>query len=159
MARQKKPFDAVQFTRESAERVARVVRQAELTPAAASPLTFRKWFADNAGRSRAIRICTFTGDWSIGSAKTVAYKYQTTTPNTASATNLFFPVTSTATLDCAIGKDGTAWFLIDVPFYTVSSVIVSSVSVSATLNTNNCQITVSTMAGTSTATLLQIGKP
>jgi hypothetical protein len=120
---------------------------------------------------KVFRVCTFTGAWSIGDAKTVTFKYQTATPNTASVTNLFFPVTSTATAatDCGIAKDGTAWFLIDVPFETATAVFVGSiatgihvastatatvlsgvttgsvltdVTLSASLNTSNCTISI-----------------
>lgn len=87
---------------------------------------------------KVFRIATFTGSWAINASKTVTLKYQTTTPNTVSVSNLFFPVTSTATAtkDCAIAKDGTAWFLINVPFSTATAVFVGStmtgISVSAT---------------------------
>ncbi len=58
------------------------------------------------------RVCTFSGSWSINSAKTVTFKNQTTTPNTASATNLFWPIPNGPTRDCAIAKEGTAWYLL-----------------------------------------------
>lgn len=59
------------------------------------------------------RICTFTGAWSKTSAKTVTFKYQADTPNTVSATNLFADITSSEQpRNCAIAKEGTAWFLI-----------------------------------------------
>jgi hypothetical protein len=64
--------------------------------------------------AKVFRICTFTGGWSKNASKTVTFKYQTTTPNTASATNLFAEI-STATQsvrNCAIARDGEAWFLI-----------------------------------------------
>lgn len=65
------------------------------------------------------RICTFTGSWAIDAAKTVTFKYQTTTPNTVSAQNVLFPLpelsSNTASpAVCAIAKDGTAWQLISV---------------------------------------------
>jgi hypothetical protein len=109
------------------------------------------------------RVCTYTGSWSVGSSKTVTFKYQTATPNTAVATNLFFPVTGTASADCAIAKDGTAWFLIDVPFYTATSILVTGtasssfvtdVSLSAALNTNNCVITIGKTLTTSTSVIV-----
>jgi hypothetical protein len=59
------------------------------------------------------RICTFTGAWSKADNKTVTFKYQTSTPNTAQALNLFANITSsTSARSCAIAKEGTAWFLI-----------------------------------------------
>jgi hypothetical protein len=109
MARQKKPFDAVQFTRESAERVARVVRQAELTPAGASPLTFRKLFSDN---KKSVRIGTFTGSWPISGTKTVTFKYVAETPNTAMVTNLVCGLNPAGSCDVSIAREGTSWFLL-----------------------------------------------
>jgi len=62
---------------------------------------------------RTFRIATFSGAWSINSAKTVTFKYQTATPNTASALNLFAAVPAPSDSgDCAIAREGTAWFLI-----------------------------------------------
>ena len=64
--------------------------------------------------SKVFRVCTFTGTWSKGSSKTVTFKSTTSTPNTAVAQNIFVSVGSTATgsKNCAIAKDGTAWYLI-----------------------------------------------
>lgn len=149
--------DRVTFTQPAAQRIADVVRTVEAGNRDSAGLSFGR--AGAAVGSKVFRVCTFTGAWSVGSAKSVSFKYQTTTPNTVSATNLFFPVTSTATLDCAIAKDGTAWFLVDVPFFTASAVFVTSVSVGATLNTNTCAITVATTAATATATFIRIGVP
>lgn len=68
------------------------------------------------GRQQAgvFRICTFTGSWSKTSTKTVTFKYQTATPNTVVATNLFAEIGTAAqqTRNCAIAREGTAWFLI-----------------------------------------------
>lgn len=154
-----RPRDPTQFTRESAERIANVVRAAELATPAARPLNFERV---DFSRSRLFRICTYTGAWSIGSSKVVSFKYQTSTPNTVSATNLFFPITNTAAgdRDCAIAKDGTAWFLVDVRFGTATAVFVGStttgvvisstqsasrvtdITLSASLNTSACTITI-----------------
>jgi len=135
---------------------------------------------------KVFRICTFTGAWEINAEKEVTFRGVTTTPNTVSAMNLFFPVTSTATnatTDCAIARDGTAWYLIDVPFETATAVFMSSTAtqtvfgtgstsviqfigtgstqaityvtgVSASLNTASCAISVT--AATASATLLSV---
>ena len=145
----------VSFSRPAAQRISKAVRINEAGNRTQPGLTFDHPMPGGGGK--VFRVCTFTGAWSIGSSKTVAFKYQTATPNTASATNLFFPVTSTAQLDCAIAKDGTAWFLIDVPFYTASASFITSISVAASLNTSNCSITVGTTASTASATFLRIG--
>ena len=147
----------VSFSRGAAQRIAKTVRTVEQGNRSQQGLTFDH--PQFGGTGKLFRICTFAGSWAIGSTKTVTYKYQSTTPNTAVATNLFFPVTSSATLDCAIAKDGTAWFLVDVPFYTASAVFVTAVTVGATLNTTTCAITVATTAGTATSTFLRIGAP
>jgi hypothetical protein len=60
---------------------------------------------------KVFRICTFTGAWSKNSAKMVTFRGITTTPNTVSASNIFANITATAG-NCAIAKDGTAWYLI-----------------------------------------------
>jgi len=119
------PRDPTQFTLESAERIANVVRAAELSVPEARPLSFAR---EDFFRNRKIfRVCTFTGAWPTGVEKVVTFKYQTATPNTASAMNLFYPIAKTAAAgDCAIAKDGTAWFLIDVPVEEATAVFASS---------------------------------
>jgi hypothetical protein len=55
-------------------------------------------------------MATFTGAWSINSAKTVTLRGSTAT---LSATNLFAAIgTAASSRNCAIAKDGTDWFLI-----------------------------------------------
>jgi hypothetical protein len=59
------------------------------------------------------RICTFTGAWSKSQQKTVTFKFDTNTPNTVSATNLFATIGSaTSSRNCAVAREGTAWYLI-----------------------------------------------
>ena len=110
MARQKRPFDAVQFTRESAERIAGVVRAAELATPAAKPLSFDKRFPERVPKM--VRAATFTGSWAIGSVKTVTFKYAPTATQTVA--NLSWPITHnhTAPEDCIVGKEGTSWWLV-----------------------------------------------
>ena len=102
--------DAVQFTRESADRIANVVRTLELTPARGAPLNYEA--LQQQQQRKVFRVCTFTGAWPVGSSKIVTFKYQTSTPNTASVKNLFWPIPNIGTRDCSIAKDGTAWFLL-----------------------------------------------
>lgn len=102
--------ERVTFTKPAAERIAKVVRAVEGGDRDAGPLTFGTRNAGGGGK--VFRVCTFTGSWAINISKTVTYKYVTNTPNTAAATNLFATITSTGTKNCAIAKDGTAWFLI-----------------------------------------------
>jgi hypothetical protein len=106
--------ERVTFTKPAAERIAKVVRAVEGGDRDAGPLTFGN--RGVAGNPKFFRVCTFTGSWSIDATKTVTFKYQTATPNTAVATNLFAAITGTTATstfrNCAIAKDGTAWFLI-----------------------------------------------
>ena len=155
--------DPVIFDRSSAERIANAVRRVEIGDRTESPLRFDT--VPPPQQRKTFRIATFSGAWAINATKTVTFKYQTATPNTASVVNLFFPYpASTNATDCAIARDGTAWHLIDVPFQTATAVfsggittqtVVSNVVVSAVLNTNNCQITVTRTNTTAAITIAQ----
>jgi len=105
------PGDPTQFTRESAERIGRVVRAAELSVPQARALAFDR--VDGPAR-KVFRVCTFTGSWAINTDKVVTFRGVTSTPNTVSATNLFSTVggNASSTKNCAIARDGAAWYLI-----------------------------------------------
>jgi hypothetical protein len=96
-----------------------VVRAAETAPRPARPLTFDA-IQQSASR-KTFRMGTFTGAWSIGSAKTVTFRNQTATPNTVSATNLFWPIPEGPQRDCSIAKDGTAWYLLVPQLYAANA--------------------------------------
>lgn len=100
----------IQFDIGSGSRIADVVQYVEGQANKRRPLNFEP--AMSASSQKVFRIATFTGSWAIGSSKVVTFKYQTTTPNTVLATNLFAGITATDTRDCAVAKDSTAWFLI-----------------------------------------------
>lgn len=103
----------VDFTRAAAERIANVVRIVETGDRDGAPLRFGKAISGGAGGGTVFRICTFTASWSKNATKVVTLKYNTNTPNTFVAMNLFAEIaSSTATRNCAIAKEGTAWFLI-----------------------------------------------
>lgn len=104
------PRDPTQFTRESAERIAKVVRAAELSYPRSRPLAFDR--ADAPPMRKVFRIATFTGPWPIGTDKEVTFKYVTETPNTANVTNLFCGLNPNFQCDVSIAKEGTAWFLL-----------------------------------------------
>jgi hypothetical protein len=149
-------LEPTQFTRESAERIANVVRAAELASPAARPLSFDRV---DTPKPRLFRVCTFTGAWSINDTKTVTFKNQTATPNTVSAVNLFFPVTNTATgdRDCAIAKDGSQWYLVDVRAAVTVTSVVTDITLSAVLNTSACTIAVSRTLTTVSARFVEFG--
>ena len=102
--------ERVTFTRPAAERIAKVVRTVEAGDRDQAGLTFGNRVTGPSGK--AFRVATFTGAWSIGSEKQVTFKNQTATPNTVSATNLFWPIPGGSQRDCAIARDGTSWYLL-----------------------------------------------
>lgn len=102
----------VTFSHGAAQRIAKAVRVVEGGDRNQPGITFNHQIPGVGGKF--FRIATFTGTWSKNGTKTVTFKYQTATPNTAVATNLFATVgdTASSSLNCAIAKEGTAWFLI-----------------------------------------------
>jgi hypothetical protein len=102
--------DRVVFLRPDAERIARAVRTVEAGNRNETPLRFGRVVESG---KRAFRVCAFTGAWPKNSLKTVTFKYQSSTPNTVAALNLFAAIgTASSSRNCAIAKEGTAWFLI-----------------------------------------------
>jgi hypothetical protein len=154
--------ERVTFTKPAAERIAKVVRAVEGGDRDTGPLTFGN--RGVAGNPKLFRVCTFTGAWSINATKTVTFKNQTATPNTVAAVNLFFPFPAPASAtDCAIAKEGTAWYLIDVPFETATAIFVGAtsstsvmtdVTLSASLNTSACTISIGKTLVTTSVTIV-----
>lgn len=103
----------VDFTRGAAERIAAAVRRVESGDRDEAPLRFGRIVDE--GR-KTFRVCRFTGAWGVNTSKTITFLNQTTTPNTVIAQNIFAAITgATATStfrNCAIAKEGTAWYLI-----------------------------------------------
>jgi hypothetical protein len=108
------PRDPVQFTRESAERVANVVRAIELAAPQGKPLSFDA--VQSLSAPKPFRIATFTAAWATGTEQVLTFHNQTTTPNTVMATNLLYRVEPPSTTEpqiCAIAKAGTAWHFVN----------------------------------------------
>jgi hypothetical protein len=119
------PLDPTQFTRESAERIANVVRAAELATPRAPPLSFAP-LQDFRG-TKVVKVATFAGGWSIGETKQVTLKFNTSV--TALATNLFFPLhTAASARDCLIAQSDGTWFLASVPLATATAVFARATS-------------------------------
>ena len=100
--------DAVQFTRESAERIAGVVRTLELTPASGAPLNFERPAEQD---KKQIRFGVFEGTWPLGTEKNV-YVPNGTSYRTVVAFNAIASVRSSDFVEvrkAAIARDGTAW--------------------------------------------------
>jgi len=90
-------------------RIANTIRKVETGDRSERPLTFDAVPVQQ--QRKTFRIATFTGAWSIGATKTVTFKFATA--QTAVARNLFAAVPApSGSGDCAIAKEGTAWFLI-----------------------------------------------
>ena len=102
--------ERVSFTRPAAERIGKAVRQVEAGKRDLGPIEWGPRGGGGAGK--VFRVCTFTGAWSINSAKTVTFRNVTTTPNTVSVTNLVCGLSPTGSCDATIAKDGTAWYLV-----------------------------------------------
>jgi len=100
--------DRIAFTRGSAERIAKVVRQVEAGNRDEAALSFRSR-PPVAGPT--IRMATFTGSWAKDSTRIVTLRNVTAT---LSAINVFGVAGSTAsgTYDCCIIREGTSWFAI-----------------------------------------------
>jgi hypothetical protein len=95
------------FTRPAAERIAKVVRAVEGGDRDQPGITYGSALGGVA--SKTFRMGTFSGEWSIGAAKTVTFRGSTAT---VSATNLFLNLPDNGQRNCAVAKDGTAWHLI-----------------------------------------------
>lgn len=77
------PADVVQFTRESAERISRVVRESETAPLPGSPLVFGTLPPASPGRS--MRLGKTTATWTKGTLATIALWESGTAPNETSS--------------------------------------------------------------------------
>jgi len=104
--------ERVVFTLSAAERISKAVRTIEAGDRNQPGLTFDHPMPGGVG-GKIFRVCTFTGAWSIGSSNTVTFKYQSATPNTASVRNDLINLPSVGTRNCVIGREGTAWHLIN----------------------------------------------
>lgn len=101
----------VDFTRGAAERIARAVRIVEQGERDQTGPQYGRAVETVVGSP--FKICTFTGSWVTGATKTVTLKYQTATPNEYTAINLFANISvDCGERNCAIARQGTAWFLI-----------------------------------------------
>jgi hypothetical protein len=102
----------VRFDRQSGQRIANAVLKVERGNRDQPPITFNPALGGQSPKQ--IRMGTFTGAWSLNGNNTVTFRTTTSTPNTAVAVNIFAAIATSATSprNCAIAKDGTAWYLI-----------------------------------------------
>jgi hypothetical protein len=122
------PRDPTQFTRDSARRIAQVVRAAEIATPPGRPLNWEPILDPK--KVKLFRVGTYEAPWPIETDKVVTFKNVTSTPNTANVTNLFFELDNPTGGggDCGIAKEGTSWYLISVPLRLATVNIVESIS-------------------------------
>lgn len=100
------------------DKIISVVKRVEGSPYRYGDASIQTRFEDEGeggggGGADVFRICTFTGTWSKTTQKVVTFKYETNTPNTVLAVNLFSNISvDCGTRDCAVAQEGEAWFLI-----------------------------------------------
>ena len=115
MAKQTGKPDSLQpvsFTRAAANRIAKTVSRVEGEARKTEPLRFGPRQRPRPGG--VFRIATHgSAAWNKDSTQTVTFVTTTSTPNTATAVNLFADLASGVTgRSVAIARDGTAWYLI-----------------------------------------------
>lgn len=100
--------ERVTFTRPAAERIAKAVRRVESGNRDGMPWSVSPRLVG--GSAQVLRMGTFTGAWTKTTIKSVTLRTSTAT---LAAVNLFANIgTASASRNCAIAKDGTAWYLI-----------------------------------------------
>ena len=116
------------FTLEAAERIASAVRKVESGNRDEAPLSFRRV---DFTRSRPIRMAKFSGEWDLDSTHVVTFLNKTSTPNTAIVSNLLINLPGGIDRRCAIGKEGTAWFLLNWQWDTCHAATAATLTTSA----------------------------
>ena len=135
----------VKFTRPAAQRIADAVRKVEGGNRDLGPVELGPRFASSS--AKVFRMATFTGAWSINSAKTVTLRGST---STLSATNPFLSLPENGSRACGVARDGTAWYLIQWQWDVAD--VLSNVS----LGTAALQFSRVQVASLATATTVQI---
>lgn len=116
------------FTLEAAERIASAVRKVEAGNRDEAPLSFRRV---DFTRSRPIRMAKFSGVWPINDTKVVTFLNKTNAPNTAVVSNLLINLPDGTDRRCAIGKEGTSWFLLNWQWDTCHAATAATLTTSA----------------------------
>jgi len=138
----------VTFTKSAADRIAATVRTVEAGGRDCGPMNFPG--RDSGKQKPVFRAGTYDTSWAINGQATVTFLNQTATPNTVSATNLFVDLPSQGKRECAIAKSGTAWYLVQTKFTSVT------VITSASLGTAGLTFTRTVVHTPVTATVVSI---
>jgi hypothetical protein len=128
------------------DRIISVVKRVDSMPYQAGLTRIPTRFEDEGGgpAQKSLRVCTFTGSWTINETKTLTFQGVTSTPNTVVATNQLFTIGDACDEQVAyIGKvsslepsGATAdWHLLNVQHHE------TSVMVSVTLTTAAIEFT------------------
>ena len=165
----------VSFTRQGADRIARVVRTVEAGDKKGAGLSFNPRLRPipQAGDSDIFRVAAFTGSWSVDSTATIEFIDPVHSNATATAINYFCGI---AGGEVGVAKNASnVWHLIAWKMETATAVFVTatattavleSVTVGATQSTADCSINVVTTNNTtelkiisSTATVTYLRLP
>ncbi len=133
----KNPSSRVSFTRQGADRIARVVRTVESGDKKGQPLTFgNRIRSPTQSAGDIFRIAAFTGSWSVDSTKTIEFTNPIYSGATATAINYFCGI---AGGDIGVARDSSnVWHLISWEMQEVCTTRIIDIEVE--LNTANCEI-------------------
>ena len=127
----------VSFTRQGADRIARVVRTVEQGDKKGNALTFgKRYYTPPSSAGDIFRVAAFTGSWSVDSTKTIEFIDPIYSGATATAINYFCGI---AGGEVGVAKNASnVWHLISWEMQEVCTTRVIDIEVE--LNTANCEI-------------------
>ena len=127
----------VSFTRQGADRIARVVRTVEQGDKKSNALTFgKRYYTPPSSAGDIFRVAAFTGSWSVDSTKTIEFIDPIYSGATATAINYFCGI---AGGEVGVAKNASnVWHLVSWEMQEVCTTRVIDIEVE--LNTTNCEI-------------------
>ena len=127
----------VSFTRQGADRIARVVRTVEQGDKKSNALTFgKRYYTPPSSAGDIFRVAAFTGSWSVDSTKTIEFIDPIYSGATATAINYFCGI---AGGEVGVARNASnVWHLISWEMQEVCTTRIIDVEVE--LNTANCEI-------------------
>lgn len=138
--------DPVQFTYESAERIASVVRAAETTPPTFSPLAFQRRIMSQS--VKAVRLARYSGSWPQGTTKVVTF--QETPAGTATVTNYLYDIIADDALlsqrYCLVAREGQNWWLVAPQMHNTP--VTYLYDVTAAFDSESCAVTLTKYTAT-----------
>lgn len=129
-------IERMAFTRPAAERIAKAVRTVEAGDRDQPGITFGSAMVG----PRTFRLATFTGAWPINTENVVTLQGSTAT---LLAVNRFFDHPNVGTRNCAVARDGTAWYLVQWQWnYSVATVFTGATLGTAALTFSRANVVV-----------------